>query len=133
MDKDTEEKWRVVVVGENDIYNDYLVSTQGNVMSLKFGKKKMLKPVIDEQGYCVVYLYTNNKLNKFRTHRLAACAFIPNIMNYPEVEHINCIPSDNRIKNLRWNSHKGNMNNEITRKRMSEAKKKRKKECNNAL
>jgi len=35
-------------------------------------------------------------------HRLVAQAFIENPNNYPEVDHINRNPADNRVENLRW-------------------------------
>ncbi len=41
-------------------------------------------------------------------------AFIPNTNNYPEVDHINRDTKDNRVCNLRWCTHKMNMNNENT-------------------
>ena len=129
MDKDTnkdiKETWRVIITEKGE-FKDYQISNLGRVKSLKYGKERILKEFTDGEGYKVVCLCRDNKMTKYRLHRLLGLMFIPNIMDYPEVEHINCIPDDNRIKNLRWNSHRGNMNNEITRKRMSEAKKRKK-------
>lgn len=58
-------------------------------------------------GYIQVAL--NGK--SFDKHRLIALQFIPNLDNLPYVDHINHIRTDNRIENLRWVSHKENMNN----------------------
>lgn len=60
-------------------------------------------------GYYKVSLGRKFKL----VHRLLAEAFIPNPNNLPEVDHINGDPSDNRLDNLRWVTHKENLNNSV--------------------
>lgn len=64
-------------------------------------------------GYYVVTL--NGK--KFLLHRLLAEAFIPNPDNKPEVDHIDGNPQNNSLDNLRWSTHKENLNNPISVKR----------------
>lgn len=90
----------------------YMVSTLGRVKSVERKVKKwdgfrtipetILKPKVQNNGYLTVMLYKNRKGKTFAIHRLVAEAFKPNPHNYPTVDHINRIRTDNREENLRW-------------------------------
>ena len=119
-----EEVWKDVVGFEGM----YQVSNIGRVKGLsridglgRETKSKILKGFISAYGYAMVSLCKNGKKKHFQVHRLVAIAFIPNPENKPEIDHINTIPLDNRICNLRWVTRSENQNNPLTLKHKSEA------------
>ena len=85
----------------------------GNRCCLLKGKPKKAYP--HSMGYLMADLYKNGQGIHYLIHRLVAEAFIPNPKNLPCIDHINTIKTDNRVENLRWCSHKENMNNPLTR------------------
>jgi hypothetical protein len=117
----------------------YQISSEGRVRSLDriveyFSSKKndivyqhtkgrILKTARGKDGYLQTSLGKGIKNQKI--HRLVGEAFIPNPDNMPEIDHINGDNTDNRVENLRWTDRKGNMNNPITKKRLSDVKEKK--------
>jgi hypothetical protein len=91
----------------------YQVSNFGNVKSLDrivnkpngvsyMRKGKLCKQSKSNLGYMTVGFTVNNvKVNKY-VHRLVAESFITNINNYPQVNHIDCNKTNNRMYNLEW-------------------------------
>ena len=57
------------------------------------------------------YLHIQYKGKYYQVHRLIAEAFLPNIDNKPEVDHINRIKTDNQVSNLRWVTREENLRN----------------------
>lgn len=98
-------------------YENYSISDNGIVTNENTGKT--IKPCNNGRDY--LYVKLGSKSPHFYVHRLVAEHFIPNIYNYNEIDHINGIKSDNSIDNLRWCSHKQNMNNPVTRIKLLES------------
>lgn len=100
----------------------YEVSNFGRVKALQrvapnhlFGtmimKEKFLK--IDtphKSGYIFVSLSKKKKRKHYAVHRLVAYAFIKNPKKLPEVNHKDCVKTNNTVSNLEWCDRKANHN-----------------------
>ena len=109
MDKKETEIWRVLPSNEN-----YLISDLGRVQVLprigKDGRKlkgKMLKPCLSDKGYLSVNIGQSPK----PVHQLVAEAFLDHkpCGHKIVVDHINNVPTDNRLINLQLISHRENL------------------------
>jgi hypothetical protein len=80
----------------------YQVSNLGRVKSFKRKNIKIMKSSVDFNGYSHVNLYKNDTKRGFKVHRLVCFAFLPYLIEKPQVNHINGIKTDNRLKNLEW-------------------------------
>ena len=101
----TEEIWKDVV-GYEGLYQ---VSNIGNVRSLdkydsgkKFWPGRVMKLIVDKDGYLIVGLRKDRKSKLHKVHRLVAAAFIENPHNFPEVNHIDENKQNNYMENLEW-------------------------------
>lgn len=81
-------------------YNTYYINRNGNILSFKKNKKKILKPSINKDGYERVCLIENKKNKNFFIHVLSAITFLNEYKESLEVNHINGIRNDNRVENL---------------------------------
>lgn len=85
----------------------YQVSNFGNVKSLprktnnQYNKGIIMKQMI-YRGYSKVQLNKNGKIKWFAVHRLVAQAFLPNLDNKPQVNHIDGNKLNNNLSNLEW-------------------------------
>lgn len=145
-----EELWKPVI-GFEGLYE---VSNKGNVRSIQFHGKsriRLMSQYSRKYGYRVVKLrnWQSGKVLVAQVHRLVAEAFIPNPKNKPQVDHIDTIPWNNSVENLRWCTSLENQRNPITIQRLrtnmmemntqsigpkaSAAKKRKKVSCNGVI
>jgi hypothetical protein len=98
-----EEIWKKI-----DGFPNYSISNMGNVRNDNTNKPIKCHPRC--KGYLYVNLMNKGKMSQFRVHRIVATHFVPNPNNYPLVNHINEIKSDNRVENLEWVTPQENVN-----------------------
>lgn len=106
------ETWKAFETG-------YEVSNLGNVRSIDRIvqtakqplrlKGKVLKPAIDKKGYKRVAIMVDGKLITLKVHRIVAKAFIDNINDKPQVNHIDGIKTNNHVSNLEWMNNSENI------------------------
>lgn len=106
----------------------YEISNWGRVKSYKWQKERILSPAKDGWGYYYVTLCKDSKVKHYKIHRLVAQAFVQNLNNLHEVNHIDELKQNNYSWNLEWCSRKynisyGTRNQRISEKRISETKK----------
>ena len=105
----TEEIWKDIA-GYEGLYK---VSNLGRVKSLNYLRKGIEKdriPNKNNSGYLIVGLHKDGKIKNFLIHRLVAEAFIENVNDLPQVNHIDENKLNNRVENLEWCSAKYNSN-----------------------
>lgn len=108
------EIWRIID-GTNGRYS---VSSFGNVRAnwsdvpqrnkdvrVRIEKTVILRPYLHTTGYWRINL---GRKNRHYVHRLIAKAFIENLSDKPQVDHIDGDRKNNQITNLRWVSAKEN-------------------------
>lgn len=91
-------KWSVI----KDINKNYSISNNGNVVNNRNGK--ILKNVLDKNGYYQVTIFNanKNKRTNCKIHRLVAENFIENKLNKKCVNHKDGNKKNNNINNLEW-------------------------------
>ena len=101
----------------------YAVTSCGKVWSYKGGK--FLKPNKSTKGYERVCLSADGLRKNFAIHKLVAIAYIPNLYNFPQVNHKDENKENNSANNLEWCTNKYNSNYGTRNARMSSAKMKK--------
>lgn len=102
-------------VGYARVFNfpHYVVTSEGDVISLMGREPKYLKQWTTNKGHLYVDLSQNGTRTRMLVHRLVADAFLPNPNHYEVVRHLNNIPTDNYLSNLAWGTYKDNRNDMI--------------------
>ena len=88
-------------------YPNYSVTEDGNVWSHK--NRRFLSSAFVGRGYKKLTLCNELGKKQFLVHRLVAITYLSNPENKTQVNHINGIKTDNRIKNLEWATNSENM------------------------
>jgi hypothetical protein len=94
----------------------YQVSNHGRIRSTiyknqygEFKRIKQLKLRKSLNGYMTVGLVKDRTVCQNTVHRLVAQAFIPNQLNKPHINHIDCNKLNNKANNLEWCTRSENM------------------------
>lgn len=80
-------------------FEDYLVSSEGNIYSLK--SKKFIKLQPNSDGYLGFSVWNNGKPKTLAVHKLVGNLFLEPVEGLLEIDHINRNLLDNRLCNLR--------------------------------
>lgn len=117
---------------EQEIWKDiegfegkYMISNQGRVKCLKprgGTHAIILKERYDGHGYPQACLWLRGKPKYISVHRLVALTFIPNPHSYPEINHKDENPKNNRAENLEWCTRRYNLNYGGHNRRMVQSK-----------
>lgn len=87
-------------------YENYFISCEGNVLSTKWGKQKLLKNHTLTKGYLGVSINTKT----IKVHRLMVQTFFENYDPKLQVNHIDGVKTNNNINNLELVTCKENIN-----------------------
>lgn len=101
----------------------YLV--KGKYPSKRIISSTILKTYKNNKGYVVVDLHNQGNRDKRTIHRLVAETFIDNPDGKPQVGHLDCDRTNNKLENLYWCTQSENNLNPITHNKMKESAKKR--------
>src|SRR5690348_3410561 len=84
-------------------YPDYLVTDQGDVISLKYGRRKVMRGMTKKTGYRSVGLCDGSgKVLQRLVHHLVLEAFTGYAPQGMETRHLDGNPQNNRLENLKW-------------------------------
>ena len=96
-------------------HQGYRAGLNGQIMSLKEGEPRILKPKVDSNtGYLRIELSQNGKVTYGAVHQLIALAFLGRPPEGHQVCHNNGNKLDNRAGNLRYDTPKANTQDSIT-------------------
>ena len=81
------------------VYTKYAANEDGEIIHVKLGKPR--KGIVNQNGYFKFSIYLErNRYKSYLSHRFVFECFYGLIEKNKQINHINSIRSDNRIKNL---------------------------------
>lgn len=92
-------------------FEDYYINKEGEVIKVyNDSRKRIISPRPSPYGYVRIsmVLPDGHRVDRFQ-HRLLMTAFVPNLNNYPMINHKNGVKTDNRLENLEWCSNGQNL------------------------
>ena len=98
------EVWKII-----NGYDNYQISSFGRVRNIISGN--VLKPQVGTTGYYQVSLHKNGKSKNNKIHKLVANAFINNLSNKRNIDHMDNERLNNHVSNLRWCTSQENARN----------------------
>jgi len=88
----------------------YLVTSEGQVISLRRGVRRVLRPRPNSDGYSRAALFIDGERIDLKVHRLVALVFIGSPPDdATEVRHADGNRTNNSAENLSWGTHAENM------------------------
>ena len=100
------------------VYKKYAANDEGEIMNIRLGKPR--KGNLNNYGYLSFTIYLEKNINKsYLSHRFVFECFYGLIEKNKQINHINFIRTDNRIKNLEVvspseNNKKSSVNKDYT-------------------
>lgn len=94
----------------------YFVNELGQVFSYPKKTRKGIRKLLlnkNKFGYLLIDLCKDGEVKKYLVHRLIAVAFLDNVENKEQVNHINGNKEDNRLENLEWTTNSENQKHAI--------------------
>lgn len=90
-------------------HDQYFVTNDGKVYSVRKGKLRQLKARKHDKGYLYVALDGKNHY----IHRLVAQHYIDNVNNLPVVRHLDHDKTNNCCTNLAWGTQQDNIDDNV--------------------
>jgi len=89
-------------------WSDYWATSEGHILSTKWGKLRPLKHHVNEKGYARVRLSQGKRQVSYSVHRLILKTFCPTSSTDLTVHHRDGNPLNNAVDNLTWLSRSDN-------------------------
>lgn len=93
--------WKIITA-----FPKYEISSNGYIRHID--TLMVRKNIVSKRGYAVVTINQSGKMKTIKIHRHVAIAFIPNPLNYTQINHKDGNKLNNRLDNLEWCTQKHN-------------------------